>query len=62
MGPPSEDGGNQTSRRSDTPGQQLQWGRRPKTAEMLLAEFVQRQLTVASMGPPSEDGGNQVGA
>ena len=58
MGPPSEDGGNQEGTGLDFERHKLQWGRRPKTAEMAYVPQDRQGHLAASMGPPSEDGGN----
>ena len=39
----------------------LQWGRRPRTAEIVRYGERRSQVHDASMGPPSEDGGNTSG-
>ncbi len=60
MGPPSEDGGNVCTEPTTTLSlPALQWGRRPRTAEIGGDPVVTQGLFPASMGPPSEDGGNQ---
>ena len=59
MGPPSEDGGNILALvLLGAVLTMLQWGRRPRTAEIYRAALRSGPKEMASMGPPSEDGGN----
>ena len=62
MGPPSEDGGNISAADFELLHYgALQWGRRPRTAEIDIANGKENDHDTASMGPPSEDGGNNPG-
>ena len=57
MGPPSEDGGYAQVGAVAVDGPWLQWGRRPRTADIAWLTGRAPTYIVASMGPPSEDGG-----
>ena len=57
MGPPFENGGGFFGKKTVEEVEELQWGRRSKTAEGAQAAFDVAKAGIASMGPPFENGG-----